>query len=134
MYALLLFLRKGPPLIGTLQPLKAVIHLKPPALVTEVIKTKKEVSMHCDEVSTGQEVKNSKDEEKKPAFDPEVDLDPGLTEEQKRVARQLLREECDAFSRDEDDIGCAPDLMLNIELHDKTPVKSSYHPIPPPLY
>jgi hypothetical protein len=37
---------------------------------------------------------------------PEVDLN-GLTEKQKLVAQQMLLEESDCFSRDDEDIGCS---------------------------
>jgi hypothetical protein len=56
----------------------------------------------------------------------DVELDSSLTKEQVDVVRRVLREECHAFARDDDDIGCAPELQLDIELHDKTPVQTSY--------
>jgi hypothetical protein len=46
----------------------------------------------------------------------------------------MLRDECRAFSRDENDIGCVPDLQLDIELLDKEPVRKTYNSVPPPLY
>lgn len=50
------------------------------------------------------------------------------------MIRQMLREECVSFSRDEDDLVCAPDLELDIKLKDDTPVKQAYRSVPPPLY
>ena len=52
--------------------------------------------------------------------DPDVSLDEGvLSPEQVRKVRQLLRDECESFSHSDDDIGDAPNLQLDIELHDK---------------
>ena len=50
------------------------------------------------------------------------------------MIRQMLREECSSFSRDENDLGCAPDLELDIQLKDDTPVRQAYRSVPPPLY
>lgn len=50
-------------------------------------------------------------------WDPEVNLEEsGLDSAQKDAARKLLREECGAFSRNDEDIGCAPDLRMDIRL------------------
>ncbi|XP_035264283.1 uncharacterized protein LOC118222647 [Anguilla anguilla] len=66
-------------------------------------------------------------------WDPPVQLDHLLEEQQVRV-RQLLREECKAFSRNEHDIGCMPSLKMHITLHDTTPVKRTYMSVPKPLH
>lgn len=73
-------------------------------------------------------------ERKKPAWwDPPVDLSH-LNEEQKRITKQLLREECHAFAYDDDDIGAIPSLKLHITLHDTTPVRKTYVTVPKPLH
>ena len=119
--------------LGTLQPVKSVIALKPPEEILKTMQTSENVSVH--EVSTGTSIDETRAAEGvSEKFDPEVELDSNLTEEQVQIVRQLLRDECDAFSKNDDDIGCAPELQLNIELMDKTPVKTSYRSIPPPLY
>lgn len=46
----------------------------------------------------------------------------------------MLREECHAFWKDDNNVGCVPDLQLDIELLDKTPVRRTYSSVPPPLY
>ena len=46
----------------------------------------------------------------------------------------MLREECQAFSKNADDVGCAKELQLEIKLTDPTPVQKSYNSVPPPLY
>ena len=70
----------------------------------------------------------------KPAWwDPPVDLSH-LNEEQRRITKQLLREECHAFAYDDDDIGSIPSLKLHITLHDTTPVRKTYMAVPKPLH
>ena len=46
-----------------------------------------------------------------------------LDEVQRQKARNMLLEEADSFSRDDDDIGCAKDLVLDLRLKDDTPVQ-----------
>ncbi|KAK3575427.1 hypothetical protein QTP86_026498 [Hemibagrus guttatus] len=72
------------------------------------------------------------DASRKP-WDPPVPLDH-LTPEQQREVQQMLRKECEAFAKDEDDIGCIPSLQLKIRLSDMTPVKRTYVSVPKPLH
>lgn len=48
--------------------------------------------------------------------------------------KQLLYEYSDIFSRDEADIGFAPDLKMDISMHDPSPVRQTYRSIPNALY
>ena len=64
---------------------------------------------------------------------PEVDLS-GLTAEQKEQAKQLLVEEADAFAMSDDDVGCVPELEMDIGLTSDQPVQKNYISIPRPLY
>lgn len=64
---------------------------------------------------------------------PDVDLGE-LTEKQQERAKQLLRDEAEAFSRNEEDIGCIEDLEMSINLSDQRPVQKTYRSIPRPLY
>ena len=57
-----------------------------------------------------------------------------LNEEQRKLATKLLIEQIDVFARNDDDIGCIPDLQMNINLKDKTPVQKNYVAVPKPLY
>ena len=50
------------------------------------------------------------------------------------IIRNMLREESQAFPKDPDDVGCAEELQLNIELTNTTPVQKNYNSVPPPLY
>ena len=62
-----------------------------------------------------------------------VDLG-GLTSKQRQLASQLLLEEADAFAQNDDDVGSIPDLQMNIQLNDTTPVQKNYVAVPRPLY
>ncbi|KAL6463235.1 hypothetical protein MHYP_G00276260 [Metynnis hypsauchen] len=66
-------------------------------------------------------------------WDPPVSLSHLPLAQQHRV-KQMLREECKAFSHDEKDVGCIPSLQLKIRLTDPTPVKRSYVSVPKPLH
>ena len=48
---------------------------------------------------------------------PPVDLE-GVTPEQQEIAKRMLLEEAESFSRDDDDIGCIEDLKLKLNLGD----------------
>ena len=63
----------------------------------------------------------------------DVNLDK-LTSEQRLLASQLLTEQADAFSKNDDDVGCIPNLQIDIPLNDKTPVQKNYVAVPRPLY
>lgn len=82
----------------------------------------------------GSQASGGKTETQTPAqWDPQVDLSH-LSKAQRETVRQLLREECHAFSYNEDDIGSIPSLKLHITLHDTTPVKKTYMSVPKPLH
>ena len=67
-------------------------------------------------------------------FDPEVTFGPTLTAEQKEKVRVMLREECESFMRDDDDINLIEGLELVMNMKDETPVQKQYRRIPKPLY
>uniref|UniRef100_A0A1A8SA02 Gypsy retrotransposon integrase-like protein 1 n=1 Tax=Nothobranchius rachovii TaxID=451742 RepID=A0A1A8SA02_9TELE len=67
------------------------------------------------------------------SWDPPVDLQH-LDENQRAAARKMLREECEAFAYDSDDVGRIPSLRMHISLHDTNPVKKTYMSIPKPLH
>lgn len=68
-------------------------------------------------------------------WDPEIDLDGApISEKQKQEVRQMLREECEVFSRDNEEVGTVYELQMDVPLKDNTPVKRSYVSIPPPMY
>ena len=65
---------------------------------------------------------------------PPVALSDSLSSDQKLKIKQLLFEERDAFCVDDQDVGCAENLQLKINLLDKTPVQKNYVGVPKPLY
>ena len=46
----------------------------------------------------------------------------GLIPAQKEMALKLFPEEADAFAKDDNDVGCIPDLGLDLDLEEQTPV------------
>ena len=66
-------------------------------------------------------------------FLPEVDL-AHLNEKQRETVETMLKEECASFSRSDQDIGCVPEVQMNINLSDKRPVQKRYNTLHRPLY
>ena len=64
---------------------------------------------------------------------PDVDLS-NLTEDQRLQARQMLLSERDSFAKDDDDIGCIPELQMEVTLKSNELVQKNYISIPRPLY
>ena len=109
--------------IGTLQLVRSVtpadVKLKEPAVDS---KHKGEVKTTTANQKAGQPYQDE--------FVPEVILNDHLTAEQKRKIRQMLSRERDSFCKDDNDIGCANDLYMKIELTDNTPVAKTYLGVP----
>ena len=59
----------------------------------------------------------------------DIDLE-GLTPGQKEMTLKLLTEEADSFAKDDNDVGCIPDLKLDLDLEDQTPVQKNYVAVP----
>ena len=57
-----------------------------------------------------------------------------MDHEKRTVAETMLREEYESFSSSEEDIGCIPDLEMEINLSDHRPVQKKYTPVLRPLY
>ena len=106
--------------LGKVVTVKSVITLPPPDAMPEAKETNESVSRATEDNDL---------------WEPEVSIDESQfsTEEVSRI-KEMLRAECESFSRDGDDIGCAEGLELNIELTDSKPVRKSYGSVPPPLY
>ena len=90
--------------------------------------------VECPEVSREDEPepdrRTTEDEER---WDPPLTL-THLPLAQQRQVKRLLREECRAFARDDDDVGYIPSLQLKIRLTDTTPVRRTYVSVPKPLH
>ena len=59
----------------------------------------------------------------------DIDLE-GLTPGQKEMTLKLLTEEADSFAKDDNDVGYIPDLKLDLDLEDQTPVQKNYVAVP----
>ena len=114
--------------LGNVTQIKSVISMKPPSAIMET-----ETSDKGSDLKVGQV--NADNTEEESGWESEIKLDEThFTLDQVSKIRQMLREECSSFSRDENDLGCAPDLELDIQLKDDTPVKQPYRSVPPPLH
>lgn len=109
----------GRTLVGSVQTITAVL----PAQVFEKATSVATVNQ------TNTQAQCSASEE----WDPPVDLSH-LGEEQRVLAKQMLREECQSFSKTDNDIGCIEKLKMTISLKDNEPVKRTYLSVPRPLY
>lgn len=58
-----------------------------------------------------------------------VDL-TGLTGEQLRQVQQLLSDERESFAEDDDDVGCIPELKVDLTLTSDDPIQKNYTSIP----
>jgi len=63
----------------------------------------------------------------------QIDLEH-LNESERELVVKMLNEEAESFSKNDDDIGCIPELQMKLELSDKEPVQKSYMSVPRPLY
>ena len=64
---------------------------------------------------------------------PNVDLSH-LSDEQRLIAEEMLKEECEVFCRDKEDQGDVPEMQMEIKLTDEEPVVVAHRQIPRPLY
>ena len=60
--------------------------------------------------------------------------DTDLTADQVSKIKSMLQEEKNAFSCGEYDVGCVPDLQMDINLKDDVPVRKTYNSVPKPLH
>ena len=58
----------------------------------------------------------------------------GLSEDEKIVVKGMLWEERHAFAKSEEEIGCAPELHMDLKTTDDIPVQKTYNSIPKHLY
>ncbi|CAI5638107.1 unnamed protein product [Oreochromis niloticus] len=117
--------------IGYLEPVKTVYAAGIQTKVNELTQENKSgTELKSHNPSNTQTREN---QQRPKSWDPPVDLQH-LDENQRAAARKMLREECEAFAYDSDDVGCIPSLRMHISLHDTNPVKKTYMSIPKPLH
>ena len=66
-------------------------------------------------------------------WQPSAKLDH-LPPEQRAEIEKLLRDECELFAKNDTDIGEIPDLQMEINVSDETPVNEAYRHLPRKLY
>ncbi|KAL7869790.1 hypothetical protein AOLI_G00137780 [Acnodon oligacanthus] len=88
---------------------------------------------HTEKADTREPNTNVKETIQPCDWDPPVSLDH-LTETEQQAVRKMLREECHAFSFDDDDTGCIPSLKMHVMLHDPSPVQKTFISVPKPLH
>ena len=133
---------KGRTVLGRLQQVKSITPLEVKLNETHVptadgpsrvdISSESESSSNC---CTEQRKEEEDFEIKKPPCShiPSVDTDE-LSEEQKTIVRKMLEEEAESFSQTDDDVGCAEESQVDINLTDSVPVQKRYNSIPQPLH
>ena len=112
----------GRTVVGHLQLVRSVtpieVKLKEPKATT---------NQHCDQTQS-KEYDNVSAENLPP-----VDL-TGLNGEQLIQVKQLLYDERESFAKDDDDVGCIPELTMDLTMTSEKPVQKNYASIPRPLY
>ena len=118
-------------MLGRLQQVKSVTPLEVKLNETHVptadgpstvdISSESESSSNC---CTEQRKEEEDFEIKKPPCShiPSVDTEE-LSEEQKTIVRKMLEEEAESFSQTDDDVGCAEELEVDINLTDSVPAQ-----------
>ena len=112
----------GRTVVGHLQLVRSVtpieVKLKEPKATT---------NQHCDQTQS-KEYDNVSAENLPP-----VDL-TGLNGEQLIQVKQLLYDERESFAKHDDDVGCIPELTMDLTMTSEKPVQKNYASIPRPLY
>ena len=114
-------LKKGE-VIGSVHSVAAAI---PMMKVGDVAPSKRQAQVNVVDV----DVPDGKEDGQGPKFN----LDH-LTEEQKKMMEDMLKEVEDVFSRSDSDIGDIQDFNMEIHLTDQVPVKEAYRKIPRHMY
>ncbi|KAL1269488.1 hypothetical protein QQF64_031777 [Cirrhinus molitorella] len=103
--------------------------------IAKIVETNQTVEPASTEVNSAETTEESDDKQVKATsrWEPPVDISH-LTEEQQKTAKKMLYEESLAFERNDEDVGCIPNLQMTVNLTDDIPVQRSYSAVPKPLY
>lgn len=115
-------------MLGQVQLVKAVYPAEARPVVAPPVSPMVPPTVCTDKL---QPAKNELDDKDK--YEPPVDLTYLPFAQQKKV-KQMLKEECQAFSKNDEDIGCIPSLQLKIRLTDPALVRCTYVSVPNPLH
>ncbi len=120
--------------LGHVQSVKAVYPAAAKPVDFEEVMSHREETLGVEKAETAKEVVSEyMVQPDADQWDPPVPVSHLLPQQQEEV-RKLLREECAAFSRNDEDVGCIPSLELKIRLKDTTPVRRTYMSVPKPLH
>ncbi|KAL0152786.1 hypothetical protein M9458_052509 [Cirrhinus mrigala] len=120
-------------IIGYLEPVKAVYTAPVQMEENETTAKMKESTETKYSETSNTPPPNTKQARIPTSWDPPVELCQ-LSEGQQKAVRRVLREECEPFAYDSDDVGCIPSLKMHITLHDTSPVQKTYMSVPKPLH
>lgn len=108
-------------ILGHVQQVKSIYQAVRPACTnkntTDTSSTVEKTDSKACRVESQKEDQSQQDIQKYELWDPPVSIDHLLPGQQQKV-KKMLREECNAFSKDENDVGCIPSLQLKIRLSD----------------
>ena len=119
-------------ILGTIEALSAIIPIGPSGKFKDPDgeTSASDLSLNINCVQAGQ---NQEEDSMEKGEKPNVDLSH-LTEEQRKVVEKLLWEEREVFCRGEGDHGDCPDLQMEINLTDQSPVVVPHRHLARPLY
>ena len=123
-------LLKARTVLGRLEPVKSVVPVDIKLNNTPVIESN---VIESDIQQRPVTLSEEKMQNISPDFLKQFDLD-SLDCEQRKLAENMLLSNAESFSSSENDIGCAEELQLPINLSDPKPVQKTYTAIPKPLY
>ena len=113
--------------LGQVQLVKAIYPAEPKPVVAPPVSPVPSPKTSREEAQLAKEELDNND-----WYDPPIDV-THLPFAQQQKVKQILREECRLFARDEDDVSCIPSLQLKIRLTDPPPVRRTYVSVPKPL-
>ena len=110
-------------ILGSLQLVRSVTPVEVKLAENSGSQTKKSATVSQSQANiTEKTVTNDNGSHSDDRFSPGIEMS-GLTEHQRELATAMLKEECDSFARNEDDVGCIEDLELEISLANTEPVQ-----------
>ncbi|CAB4023409.1 Hypothetical predicted protein [Paramuricea clavata] len=119
--------------LGSLQLIKSITPVEVKLAEKSSKEKERTVTATQSQVNAMAKETRERDNTNDDQFLPEVDLS-ALTERQRQVVTNMLKEECHSFARNDEDIGYIKDLELEINLTTNEPVQKNYVSVPRPLY
>ncbi|CAB4037167.1 Hypothetical predicted protein, partial [Paramuricea clavata] len=118
--------------LGSLQLIKSITPVEVKLAEKSSKEKERTVTATQSQVNAMAKETRERDNTNDDQFLPQVDLS-GLTERQRQVVTNMLKEECHSFARNDEDIGYIKDLELEINLTTNEPLQKNYVSVPRPL-